>query len=92
MRYALGICWKICRTVELMGMSSGVGYILNYWFGLFSMTQVFVILSRKPATIFKRVAVDAPYPREYGDLRLFEIEAGLTRDFLGMNQTFSGSE
>ncbi len=40
-RYALGICWKICTTVELIGMSSGVGYMLNYWFGLFSMTQVF---------------------------------------------------
>ncbi len=41
MRYALGICWKICTTVELIGMSSGVGYMLNYWFGLFSMRQVF---------------------------------------------------
>jgi len=26
MRYALGICWKICTTVELIGMSNGVGY------------------------------------------------------------------
>src|SRR6185295_4419662 len=26
MRSALGICWKICTTVELIGMSSGVGY------------------------------------------------------------------
>jgi NitT/TauT family transport system permease protein len=41
MRYALGICWKICTTVELIGMSSGVGFELNYWFGLFSMAQVF---------------------------------------------------
>jgi len=41
MRSALGICWKICTTVELIGMSSGVGYMLNYWFGLFSMAQVF---------------------------------------------------
>ena len=40
-RYALGICWKICTTVELIGMSSGVGYMLYYWFGNFSMTQVF---------------------------------------------------
>ena len=39
-RYALGISWKIATTVELIGMSSGVGYMLNYWFGLFSMTQV----------------------------------------------------
>jgi len=41
MRSALGICWKICTIVELVGMSSGVGYMLNYWFGLFKMTQVF---------------------------------------------------
>jgi len=40
-RYALGICWKICTTVELIGLSNGVGFMLNYWFGLFSMTQVF---------------------------------------------------
>jgi NitT/TauT family transport system permease protein len=40
-RYALGIAWKIATTVELIGMSNGVGYMLNYWFGLFSMTQVF---------------------------------------------------
>jgi NitT/TauT family transport system permease protein len=30
MRSALGICWKICTTVELIGMSSGVGYMLYY--------------------------------------------------------------
>jgi len=41
MRSALGICWKICTTVELIGMSSGVGYQLNYWFGLYSTSQVF---------------------------------------------------
>ncbi len=40
-RYALGICWKICTTIELIGLTSGVGYMLHYWFGLFSMTQVF---------------------------------------------------
>lgn len=40
-RYALGISWKIATTVELIGMSSGVGYMLHYWFGLFSMVQVF---------------------------------------------------
>jgi NitT/TauT family transport system permease protein len=40
-RYALGICWKIATIVELIGMSSGVGYMLHYSFGLFSMTQVF---------------------------------------------------
>lgn len=39
-RYALGVAWKIATTVELIGLSSGVGYQLAYWFGLFNMTQV----------------------------------------------------
>ncbi len=41
LRFALGICWKIYTTIELIGLSSGVGFMLHYWFGLFSMTQVF---------------------------------------------------
>lgn len=41
LRYALGVAWKIATVVELIGLSSGVGYQLNYWFGLFNMTQVF---------------------------------------------------
>jgi NitT/TauT family transport system ATP-binding protein len=49
------------------------------------LSQQILIVSQKPATIFKRITVDVPYPREYGDLRLFEIETNLTRDFLGMN-------
>ena len=49
------------------------------------LSEQILIVSQKPATIFKRVTVDVPYPREYGDLRLFEIETSLTRDFLGMN-------
>jgi NitT/TauT family transport system permease protein len=40
LRYALGTAWKIATVVELIGLSSGVGYQLNYWFGLFNMTQV----------------------------------------------------
>jgi NitT/TauT family transport system permease protein len=39
-RYALGLAWKIATVVELIGLSSGVGYQLSYWFGLFNMTQV----------------------------------------------------
>ncbi len=39
-RYALGIGWKTATIVELVGLSTGVGYQLNYWFGLFNMTQV----------------------------------------------------
>jgi len=49
------------------------------------LSEKILIVSQKPATIFKRVTVDVPYPREYGDLRLFEIETSLTRDFLEMN-------
>ena len=48
------------------------------------LSQQILIVSAKPATIFKRVSVNLPYPREYGDLKLFELETQLTRDFLGM--------
>ena len=48
------------------------------------LSQQILIVSAKPAKIFKRVVVDLPYPREYGDVRLFEIETQLTKDFLGM--------
>jgi NitT/TauT family transport system ATP-binding protein len=49
------------------------------------LSQQILIVSQKPATILKRVSVELPYPREYGDVRLFEIERDLTRDFLAMN-------
>jgi NitT/TauT family transport system permease protein len=39
-RYGIGIAWKIAVVVELMGASRGVGYMLNYSFGLFSMPHV----------------------------------------------------
>jgi NitT/TauT family transport system permease protein len=39
-RYGIGIAWKIAVVVELMGASRGVGYMLNYSFGLFSMNHV----------------------------------------------------
>ena len=48
------------------------------------LSQQVLIVSAKPATIFKRVMIELPYPREYGDLRLFELETNLTRDFLAM--------
>jgi ABC-type nitrate/sulfonate/bicarbonate transport system ATPase subunit len=48
------------------------------------LSQQILIVSAKPARIFKRTTVEMPYPREYGDLRLFEIETQLTKDFLGM--------
>src|SRR5262249_28880993 len=48
------------------------------------LLQQILIVSAKPARIVKRVLIDLPYPREYGDVRLFEIETKLTRDSLGM--------
>ena len=49
------------------------------------LSQQILIVSAKPARIFKRITVDLPYPRRYGDLRLFEIETQLTGDFLAMD-------
>jgi NitT/TauT family transport system ATP-binding protein len=49
------------------------------------LSQQILIVSPKPATLFKTVRVDLPYPREYDNLQLFEIETSLTRDFLTMN-------
>jgi NitT/TauT family transport system permease protein len=40
LRTALAISWKIVTVVELIGLSSGVGYMLHWWFGNFNMTQV----------------------------------------------------
>jgi ABC-type nitrate/sulfonate/bicarbonate transport system ATPase subunit len=48
------------------------------------LSQQILIVSAKPARIFKQLTIDRPYPREYGDIRLFEIETQVTRDFLGM--------
>lgn len=48
------------------------------------LSQQILIVSPKPARIFKRIAVDLPYPREYGDVRLFELETALMKDFLGL--------
>ena len=50
------------------------------------LSQQILIVSRRPATIFKRLLIDLPYPRQYGDKRLFEIETNLMRDFLGMEE------
>jgi ABC-type nitrate/sulfonate/bicarbonate transport system ATPase subunit len=48
------------------------------------LSQQVLIVSAKPARIFKQLTIDLPYPREYGDIRLFELETQVTRDFLGM--------
>jgi len=41
LRFGLGIIWKVTVIVEMLGLSSGVGYMLNYWFNLYNMPQVF---------------------------------------------------
>ncbi len=48
------------------------------------LSQQILIVSPKPATIYKRADIELPYPREYGNVRLFEIETRLTNDFLRM--------
>jgi NitT/TauT family transport system ATP-binding protein len=48
------------------------------------LSQQILIVSPKPAAVFKSVQIELPYPRDYTDLGLFEIEASLTRDFLTM--------
>jgi NitT/TauT family transport system ATP-binding protein len=48
------------------------------------LSQQILIVSAKPARIFKSTTIDLPYPRQYGDLRLFEIETRLTKEFLEM--------
>jgi len=39
-RYGLGIGWKTATIVELIGLNTGVGYQISYWFGLYNMEQV----------------------------------------------------
>jgi len=46
------------------------------------LSQQVVIVSPKPATIFKRVPVALGYPRRYDDLALFELQTDLTKDCL----------
>ena len=40
-RFGFGIVWKVVAVVELLGMSNGVGYQLNYYFQLFDIRSVF---------------------------------------------------
>src|SRR5262249_15830313 len=46
------------------------------------LSQQVLIVSAKPARDVKRPPIDLAYPRKYGDVRLFELEASLTEDFL----------
>jgi len=40
-RVGLGAIWKVTVIVELLGTSSGVGYMLHYYFQVYEMRQVF---------------------------------------------------
>lgn len=40
-RYGFGVAWKVTIFVELMGLTNGVGFQLNYSFQIFDMTSVF---------------------------------------------------
>ena len=40
LRYGLSIIWKVTVVIELIGLTSGIGYMLMYWFSLFRMHQV----------------------------------------------------
>ncbi|MFQ5913715.1 MAG: ABC transporter permease [Nitrospinota bacterium] len=39
-RYTFSVGWKIAVVSEVFGLSSGVGFMLNYWFGMFRMDKV----------------------------------------------------
>ena len=49
------------------------------------LSQLILIVTQKPCTISSRIEVNVPYPREYGDDRLFEIEKLTLREFLKMD-------
>jgi NitT/TauT family transport system ATP-binding protein len=77
MRQELMRIWQETRkTIVFVTHSIGEAVFLS---------QQILIVSPKPATVFKTVSVDLPYPRDHGNLHLFEIETSLTRDFLAMN-------
>lgn len=40
-RYGLALCWKVIIIAELLGLSTGVGYQIAYWYNLFDLTNVF---------------------------------------------------
>jgi NitT/TauT family transport system ATP-binding protein len=54
------------------------------------LSQQILIVSPKPATVFRTVKLNAPYPREYESLQLFEMENRLTKEFLAMNSGDGG--
>ena len=39
-RYGLALSWKVVVIIEMMGLTSGIGYKISFWYGLFSMKHV----------------------------------------------------
>ncbi len=39
-RFGLGLAWKIVVIAEMLGLSNGIGYMIAFWFGMFSMKDV----------------------------------------------------
>ena len=39
-RYGVALSWKVVVIVEMLGLSSGVGYQISFWFNMFSMEKV----------------------------------------------------
>jgi NitT/TauT family transport system permease protein len=40
-RFGLSLAWKVTVIAELLGLSTGIGYMIHYSFGIFSMLDVF---------------------------------------------------
>ncbi len=40
-RFGLSLAWKVTVIAEMLGLSGGIGYMIHYSFGIFSMVEVF---------------------------------------------------
>jgi NitT/TauT family transport system permease protein len=40
-RFGLSLAWKVTVIAEMLGLSNGIGYMIHYSFGIFSMVDVF---------------------------------------------------
>src|SRR5215813_9737322 len=40
-RFGLSLAWKVTVIAELLGLSNGIGYMIHYSFGIFSLVDVF---------------------------------------------------
>ena len=48
------------------------------------LAQRVLMITAKPARVFSDTAIDLPYPRQFGDDRLFELEKRVMREFFSM--------